>query len=274
MPLPDFQTIFEFIPGLYLVLAPDLTILAVSEAYLRATMTKREEIIGRALFDVFPDNPDDPEACGVRNLRASLNRVQRYRQGDAMAVQKYDIRRPAAEGGAFEERYWSPYNSPVLDNAGNVAYIIHRVEDVTEFVRLEKRDSEQEKLTEVLRERVEKSEAEIFARAQEIARANERLRQTNTELAQLYRKSKELLAAYERSEHVSARFQEAALPEALPSVPGFSFDACYQPGPSDSVLGGDCTMRCVWPTGASFFRSAMCAEAACRRRSSWPPSAR
>ena len=37
---PDFQLLFESAPGLYLVLAPDLTIVAVSDAYLRATMTR------------------------------------------------------------------------------------------------------------------------------------------------------------------------------------------------------------------------------------------
>ena len=35
-------------------------------------MTRREEVIGRPLFEVFPDNPEDPGATGVRNLRASL----------------------------------------------------------------------------------------------------------------------------------------------------------------------------------------------------------
>ena len=57
LPAPDFRTLFESAPGLYLVLTPDLTIVAVSDAYLRATMTTREEILGLALFDVFPDNP-------------------------------------------------------------------------------------------------------------------------------------------------------------------------------------------------------------------------
>src|SRR5260370_15674769 len=105
-PTPDFQALFQSAPGLYLVLAPDLTIVAVSEAYLRATMTKREEILGRGLFDVFPDNPDDPAADGTRNLRASLDRVRKNRVADAMAVQKYDIRRPESERGGFEERFW------------------------------------------------------------------------------------------------------------------------------------------------------------------------
>ncbi|HZD13414.1 MAG TPA: PAS domain-containing protein, partial [Candidatus Binatus sp.] len=76
---PDFQALFESVPDLYLVLTPTLTIVAVSEAYLKATMTRREKILGRHLFDVFPDNPDDATANGVSNLRASLTRVVRHR---------------------------------------------------------------------------------------------------------------------------------------------------------------------------------------------------
>ena len=168
MKQPDFRLLFEGAPGLYLVLTPDLKIVAVSEAYLRATMTQRDKILGRGLFEVFPDNPDDPAATGVANLRASLDRVREQRVADTMAVQKYDIRRPESEGGGFEERFWSPTNSPVLDAKGELAYIIHRVEDVTEFVRLKTIGSE-------VRTRAEKMEAEVYLRAQEVAEANRHL---------------------------------------------------------------------------------------------------
>ena len=53
-------------------LHPELTIVAVSDAYLKATRTKREEILGRNIFDVFPDNPADMAADGVSHLNASL----------------------------------------------------------------------------------------------------------------------------------------------------------------------------------------------------------
>jgi len=172
---PDFRLLFEGAPGLYLVLTPDLRIVAVSEAYLRATMTQRDAILGRGLFDVFPDNPADPAATGVANLRASLDRVRGQRVADTMAVQKYDIRRPESEGGGFEERFWSPTNSPVLDEKGEVVYIIHRVEDVTEFVRLKAVGSE-------VRTRAEKMEAEVYLRAQEVAEANRHLAQLAAQL--------------------------------------------------------------------------------------------
>jgi signal transduction histidine kinase/ActR/RegA family two-component response regulator len=185
-PLPDshFRTLFESAPGLYLVLLPNpsFTIVAVSNAYLRATMTKRQEILGRGVFDVFPDNPDDPNATGERNLRASLQRVLKYQAADAMAVQKYDIRRPPSEGGGFEERYWSPVNSPVFAEGNKLIYIIHRVEDATEFVRLKQQRAQQDQLTEDLKSRAENMEAEVFRRSWELNEANRQLREANQEL--------------------------------------------------------------------------------------------
>jgi len=134
---PDFRTLFESAPGSYLALTPALVIVAASDAYLQVTMTRREKILGRHLFNVFPDNPGDATATGVSNLRASLTRVLQHRIPDAMAVQRYDIRRPDTEGGEFEERYWSPINTPVFSPNGEIAYIIHRVEDITERKRAE-----------------------------------------------------------------------------------------------------------------------------------------
>src|ERR1043166_5087743 len=179
---PDFRALFESAPGLYLVLTPDLTIVAVSDAYLRATMTKRREILGRGIFDVFPDNPDDHYATGVRNLRTSLQRVIQDKTPDTMAVQKYDIRKPESEGGGFEERFWSPVNSPIFGSDKGVLYIIHRVEDVTEFVRLKQQTLEHEKLAEELRSRAGQMEAEVYQRAAEVQEANRRLEGANQAL--------------------------------------------------------------------------------------------
>ncbi|MEI9936561.1 MAG: ATP-binding protein [Pseudomonadota bacterium] len=174
--------IFESVPGLYLVLSPKLEIVAASDAYLAATMTQRAQVLGRGIFDVFPDNPDDEQATGVANLRASLQRVIEHRRPDAMAVQKYDIRRPESEGGGFEVRHWSPVNSPVLRADGELLYITHRVEDVTEFVQLREHEDERNRQTEELRTRAVAMEAEIFQRAQELQGANTRLRDLQFQL--------------------------------------------------------------------------------------------
>jgi PAS domain S-box-containing protein len=130
----DFWAVFESAPDSYLLLAPDpprFTMLAANEARLRATGTRHEDVIGRPLFEVFPDNPVDPQATGVRNLRASLEQVLRTAKPHQMGLQKYDIR---GTEGEFKERYWEPLNSPVFDDDGKLVYIIHRVEDVTDRV--------------------------------------------------------------------------------------------------------------------------------------------
>src|SRR5690349_9283664 len=162
---PDFRALFEAAPAPYLVLTPGLHIAAVSDAYLHATNTTRDGIVGRHVFDVFPDNPDDPAATGEGNLRASLERVLALGVPDAMAVQKYDIRRPETEGGGFEERFWSPVNTPVLVD-GVVVNIIHRVDDVTEFIRMKELGSAQNREAASLRHRADEMEVAVFARAQ------------------------------------------------------------------------------------------------------------
>lgn len=170
----ELQSLFTSLPGLYLVLTPDLHIVTASDAYLDATMTTGEKIVGRGLFEVFPDNPDEPGASGVSNLRASLGRVLEDRVVDTMAIQKYDIRRP---DGVFEERYWSPINSPVLGDDGEVKYIIHRVEDVTDYVRRHFSDEDV-----AMQSRLQQMEAEIFQSSQKVQEANQRLAAANQEL--------------------------------------------------------------------------------------------
>ena len=157
------------------MLDPELTIAAVNDAYLAATMTTREDIQGRNVFDVFPDNPDDPGATGVAKLTASFDRVRNELQPDTMAVLQYDVRRSAAEGGGFEVRYWSPRNSPLLDPAGRLAYIVHEVVDVTEFVR---RDID-ERLTEDFWANTARVRAEILRRSAQLAETNQALRDAN-----------------------------------------------------------------------------------------------
>jgi signal transduction histidine kinase len=202
---PDFRFLFESSPALYLVLAPDHTIIAVTDAYAQATMTTRDGILGRHLFEVFPDNPGDPHATGTRNLRESLDRAVASRGSDTMAVQKYDIRRPETEGGGFEERYWSPVNTAVFGKDGNLAFIIHRVEDVTEFVRIKRLGSEQGQILEELRARAGRMELEVFQRAQEIQEANRKLVAANADLA----RSREAAEAAKRKAESAAQELEA-----------------------------------------------------------------
>jgi two-component sensor histidine kinase/PAS domain-containing protein len=187
--------IFEAAPNPYLLLradAPRYTIAAVSNAYLNATGTQRSAIVDRGLFDVFPDNPDDSSASGVSDLRASLDRARRDGKPDAMGVQKYDI--PHRDGsGRFKVKYWSPVNTPVQGADGAIDYIIHRVEDVTEFILArEHTAAEAAKKIESATARAEEMEAEVLRSDVLIKKANRDLKQTLERLAEANEKLKDV----------------------------------------------------------------------------------
>ncbi|HET7730050.1 MAG TPA: PAS domain-containing protein [Usitatibacter sp.] len=136
----DYLRVLRSAPALLLVLRPDegYTIVEASDDYLRATMTTREQIVGRPVFEVFPDNPEDPKARGEANLRASLARVIATGLTDVMPMHRYDVRRPAHLGGGFEERWWNPANAPVLGDDGRVHLIVHRIEDATALAKAQR----------------------------------------------------------------------------------------------------------------------------------------
>ncbi|MHA4817011.1 PP2C family protein-serine/threonine phosphatase [Streptomyces aculeolatus] len=183
----DYQAVFHALPNAVALLTPDLVYVDANDAYWSISGRTRRQVIGRNLFDVFPDNPDDPEANGTRNLAASLRRVADTGQRDAMALQRYDLESPDRPG-VWEERYWSPVNVPVFAPDGTVALLLHRVEEVTELIRARGG-----------RDRSQVLEAELYARARELQEANDRLR-----------------LAHAHEHEVALLLQEAMLPAPSP----------------------------------------------------------
>ena len=125
----DFGALFDASPAPYLVISPQLTILAANRAYLQLAGRSSADLLGRGLFDAFPDNPADPHG-GAARLRASLLRVFASGSVDKMPVQRYDVATEAG-GAQFRPRFWRAVNTPVTDAAGVVLYIIHSVEELT-----------------------------------------------------------------------------------------------------------------------------------------------
>lgn len=126
----DYAAVFGALPTPYLLLTPELVIVSANRAYLVATAREETDLVGRHVFDAFPDDPDDPEAHSTQNLEQSVLRALRTGRPDTMPVQRYNI--PTPDG--FERRWWSPVNVPVLDRDGRVQLLAHRVEDVTAYV--------------------------------------------------------------------------------------------------------------------------------------------
>jgi PAS domain-containing protein len=138
---PDFAAAFELLPRPYLVLDTHFIIVAQNIAHAAVSLTESSETIGRLVFEVFPDNPENYSADGVSALQASLLRVLNSRLPDEMAVQRYDVRRSLSEGGNFESRYWRVLNVPILGKDGYVQWILNCPEDVTELVNFRREKS-------------------------------------------------------------------------------------------------------------------------------------
>jgi PAS domain-containing protein len=132
----DFELVFHLLPGMCLVLDPTFTILAQNQEHARATLSAGKNVVGQNLFAAFPDNPDHSAADGVSTVRASLLRVLKTRQPDAMPVIRYDVK-PAR--GPYQVRWWQITNIPVPGDDGYVRWIINRAEDVTELMELRER---------------------------------------------------------------------------------------------------------------------------------------
>ena len=89
-----------------------------------------------------------------------------------MALQKYDIPQP---DGSFEERWWDPVNTPVMDQDDTVNAVIHQVMDVTHRVRAEAALHRSEAALRALNEELEQR---VVDRTGELMRAEQALRQS------------------------------------------------------------------------------------------------
>lgn len=168
----DFRSLFAAIPTPYVVMTPDLVIVEANDAYLASTGRRRGDLVGQPLLAAFPADPDSLDGDGVSPIQLSLQRVRETGRPERMPVQKYDIVDADADG-ELSERYWLLVHAPMLDDEGRTGLLIQRAEDVTDFMRERESGRPAVESGERWRRRVEEVEADLFARAQELAAALE-----------------------------------------------------------------------------------------------------
>ncbi|MBF9144266.1 PAS domain-containing protein [Hymenobacter properus] len=122
----DYRALFHALPGSYLLLAPDGTVLDNSDEHVAVSMLPREQSVGRNIFDAYPSAPESQ-----RDLDASHEEVRRTRRPHTMPLLRYDLERPAEQGGGTEVRYWQITHYPILDAQGQLQFILQIPQDVT-----------------------------------------------------------------------------------------------------------------------------------------------
>ncbi|MDO1449486.1 PAS domain-containing protein [Rhodocytophaga aerolata] len=160
--LPDMLKVFETLPDLYVLLTPDLLILTASNAYLEATVTTRNTIAGKYIFDVFPETSLHLQAEAVSMLKASFVQTLTTRKPHQLAIPPYTISHPE-EKDMFIERHWTALNTPVLDEAGEVSYIIHKMGTITDRLVDQMNEQPGESLLEELNEQLRTLNAALIA---------------------------------------------------------------------------------------------------------------
>lgn len=137
----SFKEVFMALPMQCLLLkqeGPTYIIFDGNDAFLKATQKKREEVIGRSVFQVFPNHPHISEN-GLNLLKESLDKVMKTGKKDEIAQLRYDL--PfSVDQEALQEKYWTIRNFPVLDENGSVDLIVNINHDITEEVLASERE--------------------------------------------------------------------------------------------------------------------------------------
>jgi hypothetical protein len=190
-----------------LILRPDFTIMDATEEYLSATLLDRNEAVDQNVFDVFPDNPDDPTASGTSNLRRSLERVLKSGRSDRMPLQRYDVQDRIA-GHGWVEKFWLPRNQPVFGSGSReITHLIHEVTDVTVAVWLQGFIAERSRA--------------VAEQALSLRRMQRDLRRAEVELRAAQRRVRDILRGAGDVEQMDQLRQELGAPESRRySTPG------------------------------------------------------
>ncbi|MDB5765127.1 MAG: hypothetical protein JWQ21_4122 [Herminiimonas sp.] len=201
----DFKALASAFPFPYLLLATDLTIIGTNDSYLHATGRSREDIVGRHVFDAFPADPDDPDDSSLHALRASIERAIGSGKPDSMALLRYSIPRTTPQGTVFDERYWSIVHTPVLDERGEVSFLLQNPIDVTDLYTLKKAL----RAVEVERDFRFRTEGSVFNRSQSLEETNRMLDAERIQLRRLFDQAPGFMAVVRGTQHVVEFANEA-----------------------------------------------------------------
>ncbi len=141
----DFQLLFESLTGFYLILSPSLNLLAISNGFVDSINIKKEDIIGKHLFDIDALLPNRNNENDFASYCSSLYFVLNNKTPHSIILKSnFNSNSDSMVG----KRFWRYRNTPVMNSSNNIEYITHFAEDVTDILGLKKEHISKEGLLE------------------------------------------------------------------------------------------------------------------------------
>ncbi|GGG02337.1 PAS domain-containing protein [Pontibacter amylolyticus] len=124
----DYKLIFDNTPEAMVLLDPDLKIVGANKRYLEVTMRQLDNILGKHfLLEAYPE-PNVPYE--ENPVRLSIEEAIRKGRKVYLDVIRYAIARP--DGSGYDERCWEASHTPILNEQGELLYVLQETKDVTE----------------------------------------------------------------------------------------------------------------------------------------------
>jgi len=163
----DFEWIFQAIPIPCVLLRPDLVVVAVNDAYLAATRTSALDLLGQSLTQAFPAHPVQAPPGLALDLNTSLFQVLDRAEPNVVPVQGYDIGSGADPRDPYQRRYWQLINAPLVDDQGEVNFILHWLQDFTDILQSRSDLTAESATPAALQERILRLEKDMHLRQQQ-----------------------------------------------------------------------------------------------------------
>jgi PAS domain S-box-containing protein len=225
----NFERLFQQSPNPYMLVDRELRYVAANDAYLRVTGTTFQDLFGHTIFEVFPNDPSNPNNESVQLLRRSLERALETGEPDALAFIPYRVPRHIDGRVELVNRYWSATHTPIRDDRGGVAFVLQHTVDVTDIRELQQAAGPASPERAIV-------ESDVLGRARRVQEANVLLDVERRHLRELFEQAPGFICFLRGPEHVFEIANAAYLQlvghrdivgkpvrEALPEVAGQGF---------------------------------------------------
>ena len=128
--LPGTASLMEILPSTSVLLyadAPQFTVAAVTDNYLKLTGKQRDTLIGKPIFESFPSTRDEHASSVQQMIIHSFNETIRLKAQQPNVSMRYDIE---DANGIIQPRYWQARTVPLLGNDGEVEFLFHTPSEV------------------------------------------------------------------------------------------------------------------------------------------------